>query len=64
MTCRHVPHVRVSSHEDLAAAVLANQPIWSEYCCNRYECQAAAVARVENHTGRDAVIVQLPPKEG
>ena len=37
--CQHVPTVRVSSHEDLAAALKEGGEIASTVCCDREACQ-------------------------
>jgi hypothetical protein len=57
--CGHKPTVRISSHEDLAAAVKTSDAIASVYCCDRQVCRDKLVFWIQGSTGRPAVVVPL-----
>ena len=55
--CRHVPTVRVSSHEDLSAAARTEEPMASTHCCDRPVCQEDASAWVRSITRLPTVYI-------
>ena len=57
--CRHVPKVRVSSHEDLVEANRAKEAHASTLVCDRPACIEDAKEWVAASAHRDAVVIPL-----
>lgn len=57
--CRHVPKVRISSHEDLEAARRSNEAHASTLVCDRPGCIEDAKEWVAASAHRDAVVIPL-----
>lgn len=58
--CRHVPKVRVSSHENLQTGYGSDEPFASTYCCDREACLDDAKEWLLATTRRSSVyIVEL-----